>query len=224
MMGRYRIDLHIHTPASNCFFGSKNSYHKIISACQNNNLDIIAVTDHHSIRGFKDLQKENTDNKLLILPGLELTCKINDVEEVFILALFSDKIDVLKIEELLKSLGVQEKCFGSGSYVLEPSVKQIVNDIRSFGGIPISSRSDKTDYRKKAISELLNCGINVFDLVYPESKELIFSKIMPKKMDKLKFFTFSDAHSESQIGGRSSEIDLEDKTFENLLEKLAQKS
>lgn len=53
----YKIDLHIHTPASKCYQGPKtdDEYIQILKRARENSLDIIAITDHNSIDGYMKL-------------------------------------------------------------------------------------------------------------------------------------------------------------------------
>lgn len=54
-----KIDLHIHTPSSKCYKGSRNSeeYFKIIEEANKKELKIIAITDHNSVDGYKKIMK-----------------------------------------------------------------------------------------------------------------------------------------------------------------------
>lgn len=54
-----KIDLHIHTPASSCYKGAKtdDSYLRILHKAHAKGLRIIAITDHNSIEGYKQLLK-----------------------------------------------------------------------------------------------------------------------------------------------------------------------
>lgn len=102
--GYYKIDLHIHTPSSCCYKADDDLddvYYKIIETACNNNLEVIAITDHNTVSGYEKIVqirdrfktdydvlmkysintndimdlKYKIDNfeKLLILPGVELT-------------------------------------------------------------------------------------------------------------------------------------------------------
>ena len=53
----YKAELHIHTPASKCYKGCKdsNEYIKIIERAYELGLNIIAITDHNSIEGYKTI-------------------------------------------------------------------------------------------------------------------------------------------------------------------------
>lgn len=71
----YKMDLHIHTPASKCYKGSKNDeeYFEILRYAHKQNLDIIAFTDHNSIAGYNRILqlKEELINKRKYLSEYE---------------------------------------------------------------------------------------------------------------------------------------------------------
>ena len=51
----YKVDLHVHTPASSCYLGDKNEseYYKILESARLKGLHAIAITDHNSISGYE---------------------------------------------------------------------------------------------------------------------------------------------------------------------------
>ena len=70
----FGVDLHIHTPASSCYKGPRtdDEYLAILRRCITNDIKIIAITDHNTIKGYRKLigiQKE-LKNKLKLLVDL----------------------------------------------------------------------------------------------------------------------------------------------------------
>ena len=57
-----KIDLHIHTPASSCYKGTKDDdeYLKIVRTAKEKGLKIVAITDHNSISGYKKIKEIKT--------------------------------------------------------------------------------------------------------------------------------------------------------------------
>ena len=70
-MKKYKMDLHIHTPASKCYKGAKNDdeYLKIIESAKEQGLDIIAITDHNTVYGYERLMqlKDEVYQKISLL-------------------------------------------------------------------------------------------------------------------------------------------------------------
>ncbi|MBN9014849.1 MAG: PHP domain-containing protein, partial [Rhizobiales bacterium] len=92
------MDLHLHTPASADYQLTNVSTLDILRKAEERGLDIIAFTDHNSVRGYADLWREIEDlellehlqrlapheaerlaefrrllDKILVLPGFEFT-------------------------------------------------------------------------------------------------------------------------------------------------------
>lgn len=63
------IDLHTHTTASD----GEYTPNEVIKMAKDNKLQILAITDHDTVKGLKDINYENPD--ILVIPGIELTVK-----------------------------------------------------------------------------------------------------------------------------------------------------
>ena len=96
----YRMDLHIHTPASEDYVEKETSYLDILKEAERRGLDMIAFTDHNTIAGYEALHDEieflerleqrnrlqehereelaeyrRLLQKITVLPGFEFTCR-----------------------------------------------------------------------------------------------------------------------------------------------------
>lgn len=51
------VDLHVHTPASKCYKGMTNDeeYINIIQNYFKKGIRVIAITDHNTVKGYKEL-------------------------------------------------------------------------------------------------------------------------------------------------------------------------
>jgi hypothetical protein len=130
-----RVDLHLHTPASSDYQQPGVSFLDILRKAEERGLDLIAFTDHNSVRGYADLWREIEDLELLeylgrlredeaerlaeyrrllstivLLPGFEFTATLG----FHVLAIFPETTSVRKMEHLLMTLGVPEDRFGRG--------------------------------------------------------------------------------------------------------------
>src|SRR5690349_18833110 len=61
----YRMDLHVHTPASADYHDLSATYLGVLQAAEERGLDIIALTDHNSVSGFAAMRREIEDLELL---------------------------------------------------------------------------------------------------------------------------------------------------------------
>ncbi|MGB4659026.1 MAG: hypothetical protein WBI07_07595 [Mobilitalea sp.] len=53
----YKMDLHVHTPASKCYIGGREEerYFDILEKAIKEKIDIIAITDHNTIKGYEQM-------------------------------------------------------------------------------------------------------------------------------------------------------------------------
>lgn len=71
-----KADLHIHTTASD----GNSTPQQIIKNAERHNLDVISITDHDTIRGYRKAVKEVEKTDITLLPGVEITSDFNDRE------------------------------------------------------------------------------------------------------------------------------------------------
>lgn len=131
-----RIDLHIHTPASADYQEPDCSFLDILRKAESRGADLIAFTDHNSVRGYANFWREIEDLELLevlerltpgeqrrldeyrrllrkirVLPGFELTATFG----FHILAIFPEGTSIRQLEHLLLELNVPEDKIDHGS-------------------------------------------------------------------------------------------------------------
>lgn len=78
-------DFHVHTSASD----GKKSPDQVVKEAVNNNLDIIAITDHDTTGGIKKAIDTSKDFNIRIIPGIELST-LHNGESIHILGFFKD--------------------------------------------------------------------------------------------------------------------------------------
>ena len=54
----YKMDLHLHTPASNDYEQPKATYLEWLQAADAKGLDIVAITDHNTVAGVGAMRRE----------------------------------------------------------------------------------------------------------------------------------------------------------------------
>lgn len=159
------MDLHIHTPASIDYQQPDISPLQILQAADARGLDIIAFTDHNSVRGYADLWREIEDlellefldrmkpeerdrlaeyrrllNRMLVLPGFEFTATFG----FHILAIFPESTSVRLMEHLLLQLGVAEDRFGSGEVGATTDVLRAYEILADHGALVIGAHVNST--------------------------------------------------------------------------------
>lgn len=158
----YRMDLHIHTPASADYQEPTISYLDILHKAELRGLDIIAFTDHNSVAGYAAMlrQIEQLDylerlgratpeesrllaeyhrllDRILVLPGFEFTATFG----FHILGIFSPATPIRQIEHLLLNLNVPVEALERGITEVGASsdVLTAYRGINQAGGICIAA-------------------------------------------------------------------------------------
>ena len=131
-----KADLHVHTPASACYLEPSVSYLDILRRADDRGLDILAFTDHNTVKGYAAMLEDIEDlellerlnrlqpnektqlaeyrrlrKKVLVLPGVEFTATLG----FHILAIFPEDATVREIEHLLLRLNIHPGKLDQGS-------------------------------------------------------------------------------------------------------------
>ena len=75
-----KLDLHLHTPASICFSDpiNENTCQNLVQRALEVGLDMVAVTDHHSVEYVDKMRQAAEGTPLVVLPGVELSICLGD--------------------------------------------------------------------------------------------------------------------------------------------------
>lgn len=158
----YRVDLHLHTPASVDYHDSDATYIDILRKAEKRGLDIIAFTDHNTVGGYAAMMQEIEQlkfleqsgraladelrllaeyrrllDKILVLPGFEFTATFG----FHILGIFAPETPVRYIEHLLLSLNVPPDVLERGDPAAGATadVLECYRIVNSAGGIVIAA-------------------------------------------------------------------------------------
>lgn len=93
----YSLDLHIHSVLSPCSTWDM-SPGKVIPKAKEIGLDMICITDHHSVRNFPAFCEAGKRLGIQVLSGIEVQSR----EEVHLLVYFKNYIEALRLEVLLR--------------------------------------------------------------------------------------------------------------------------
>jgi hypothetical protein len=160
-----RVDLHIHTPASVDYQQPAATPLDILRRAAEQALDVIAFTDHNSVRGYADMWREIEDlelleylkrlnpeeaerleeyrrllDQILVLPGFEFTATFG----FHVLAIFPEGTSVRMMEHLLLHLGVPEEKFGSGEVGATSDVLRVYETLAEHGALVIGAHVNST--------------------------------------------------------------------------------
>lgn len=167
-MNWWRMDLHLHTPASSDYLEPGVSYLDILQKAEQRGLDIIAFTDHNTIAGYRAMRQEIEGlellerlerlrpdekrrleeyrrllHKILVLPGFEFTATFG----FHILGIFSPKMRLRDIEHILLKLNVPPDKLDEGSSEVGATADVLTayRVIDEAGGIVIAAHANSAN-------------------------------------------------------------------------------
>lgn len=158
----YHYDFHIHSALSPCA-EDEMTPNNIINMAMVNGLDIIAVTDHNSVKNLPALAECAEKSPVMLLPGIE----VESSEEVHISCLFSDVEAAMAMGEIVRNhlppvknkaeiLG-EQYIFDSEDNIVEKeeqmllfstdmTIDEIFSAAYKFGGCAYFSHVDRDSY------------------------------------------------------------------------------
>lgn len=92
-----KADLHLHTKASD----GKYSPPELVRFCADAGLKAIAITDHDTLKGYEDAKEAAAHYNIELLPGIEITCELENKERHLLAYNFDPEHP--RLQELLQS-------------------------------------------------------------------------------------------------------------------------
>ena len=162
------IDLHLHTPASSDYQQPEISYLEILQQAEARGLDIIAMTDHNTVAGYRFMQDEIQQlelleklnrllpeesarlkeyrrllAKILVLPGFEFTATFG----FHILGIFPPDKPARELEHLLIDLRIPTDQLDEGSATIGASsdVLTAFRLVDEAGGLAIAAHANSSN-------------------------------------------------------------------------------
>jgi len=261
----YRMDLHIHTPASADYINKDANYVDILRRAEQRGIDILAFTDHNTVNGYAAMMEEISRlefldqtgrtqadelrllaeyrrllDKVLVLPGFEFTATFG----FHILGIFPPNTATRYIEHLLLSLNVPYEVLESGNAAAGSTADVLTayRVINEAGGLCIAAHANSNhgvamrgmDFGGQTrIAYTQDKNLHALELTDLSrrgrgSTQRFFSGAKPEYPRKMHCIQGSDAHSLDTfqekritrygIGERVTEIQLQERSFEALLE------
>jgi ABC-type lipoprotein export system ATPase subunit len=139
-----KFDLHIHTPASKCFYNKNVTPEQIVQKAVQMKLSAIAITDHNTGEWVDKIKIAAKGTNLIVFPGVEIT--VGDAHNHIIAILDVDKT-TRDIEDLLSKVDIFCNKRGKEDAFSSMSVVEVIEIIASekFEGIAIPAHIDSTN-------------------------------------------------------------------------------
>ncbi len=157
-------DLHIHSKASD----GDGSPEQIIAAAKEKNIDVIALTDHHTAKYIDETKKQGEQEKIKVISGIEFRSEYGE-KSVHFIGLFPDSHNGIVLnskalhELILSPLGLSEtiinikgreqnsgtldddQAFREGMFLVQVDFKNAANLIHQYGGLVVVHAGSKAN-------------------------------------------------------------------------------
>ncbi len=260
------MDLHIHSPASSDYQQPQIKYLDILQKAESRGLDIIAITDHNTVAGYRLMTEEiqqlemlkrlnrllpeekarleeyhRLKDRILVLPGFEFTATFG----FHILGIFPADKPIREIEHILLDLNIPADQLDEGSVTVGASADVLAayEKINAAGGLAIAAHANSNNgvamrgfsfggQTKIAYTQDPNLhALEVTDLERKgrHSTAGFFSGTKPEYPRRMHCIQGSDAHRLDNdadrrknlgVGGRATDVRLEEVSFKALKELL----
>lgn len=217
----WKCDLHVHTSESPDVDDTVTAA-DVVSAAVDAGLDVLAVTDHNSGRGFDAIRDAAAfDGRgLVVLPGTELT-----VGGVHLLALFPDG-NADDVTAFLGACGITGAKIGQEDALAGCSIIEAIKLARTHNGICIASHADDVKGILKVatgqeLKGIVLCdALSAVEVKVNDAALLAFTDNSKSEYRRpggpLAQTLSSDAHKAEQIGSRATWLKMSRPTLEGL--------
>jgi len=131
-------DLHFHTPSSYDYRDKSISDERIIEVLRENNISVVAITDHHIIDVDRIIKlREIAGGIITILPGIEFCSDTRGDESVHFIGIFPEDADLefIRDEILVKAEINKQRQEGRNENEIYCDLKKTSKLIKELGGI-----------------------------------------------------------------------------------------
>lgn len=135
----YKCDLHLHTPASECFEDKSVTPEQWVQACRDAELQCVAVTDHNTGAWIDSIKAAAEGTGLIVFPGVEITC---DTSKIHMLILFDRDKTTEYVNDFLIQCGIERSTFASSGAHSPKTAKEIAEFANAKGGLVIPAHID----------------------------------------------------------------------------------
>lgn len=215
MLKTFRADLHVHTCLSPCA-DEQMKPAAIVSQAKKKGLDVIAICDHNSAKNVWAVRDVGRRHGLAVIGGMEICSE----EEVHVLGLFDEYENLQQMQRLVdKNLSgennaelfgeqwlcdEQDTIVGQESKLLigatKLSVKEIIKNIHSLGGLAIFSHVDRESYSILSQLGFVPEGLKIDALEISSRCSPAEARDCLPQITGYRLVHFSDAHQLVQIG------------------------
>jgi len=207
-----KVDLHVHTTASNCYLDSivpeaqlHTTPQDIVLAAREKGLEGIALVDHNTAGGIEGVRQAAGGNPV-VFPGIEVSAQGGHV-----LAIFPEDSPITPLSSLLLALGIEEEQAGLGYEETFHPIDQVFRMVAERGGLAIAAHTDRRPKGFLAADSLTLADkrriytspyLAALELTIPQDRFLWGEGKAPGFPEKRSCIQGSDAHAPDEMGRR----------------------
>ncbi len=219
-------DLHFHTPSS-YDYGDKSTANKdIIKTLKENNISVVAITDHHKIDIKRIGQlRELAGDDLTILPGIELRSDLGGSESVHFIGIFPEDSNLEIIWTRLQAQLLKDNS-EMDNYRIYCDFKEMAriirNDLKGIVSIHAGAKTNSLENitnalsHKQAQKEDLLENIDIFEIGRLEDQQDYRDNVFPNINQNKPLIICSDNHDIKQYSMKANCWIKADTTFRGL--------
>ncbi len=200
-----KIDLHIHTPRSECYGDSSVTAEQIVDAARRAGLEAIAITDHNTVEAVDDVRRAAQGTGLVVFPGVELTTAGGHV-----LALFDVASDVAALRHFLESIGLDDDKWGDPISLASGGTIDVLRGIVARDGLAIAAHIErwpsgflKKDQSRRERMDIHACDhLDALEITIPRDKRQWNEGSVRGYPKRYACIQGSDAHALEEVGRR----------------------
>lgn len=138
-----RLDLHVHTPGSNCFSGTCTPEDVVKKAIEMG-LDGIAITDHNTAKWVDKVKLAAEKTPLVVFPGVEISCG-GGKKSIHIVALFDPSATGDDVNAVLNKLDINPPQYGQEEAVTGKGLLEVLKTIADGKGLPVLAHCNSSN-------------------------------------------------------------------------------
>lgn len=136
----FKCDLHLHTPASQCFEDRSVLAKQWVDRAIKEGLDCVAVTDHNTGDWVDAIKEAAVGTRLTVFPGVELTC---DTSKIHLLVIFDINKSTNDVNDFIIKSGIQRSMLANKLAGTTKNIFEIAKEANEEGAIVIPAHIDE---------------------------------------------------------------------------------
>ena len=222
-------DLHFHTPSSYDYEDKSVTNEKIIEVLSNNNISVVAITDHHTIdiERIKQLRELGKPKGITVLPGIEFLSEARSRYPIHFIGIFSENCNLEYIWGQIKNKTNISKVKGEGKAENQVycNLENTINLIEELNGITTIHAGGKSNTIENITHFLphleaqktdIATKINFYELGKVDDKKGYLEIVFPKIKKHIPMILCSDNHNINKYILKENCWIKADTTFEGL--------